>query len=86
MKSCMRLIPNVTNKFTFELRESYRQIDDRKVGSIKAIQPTLRSSIFGALTRSIVNLFVAFGITQVFYVESREESPTRTSRSTSKGF
>jgi hypothetical protein len=55
-------IPNATNKFIFELRESCRQIDDRKWHSINSIQCHLRSSIFGALTRSNMNLFVAFGI------------------------
>ncbi|MBS3904420.1 MAG: hypothetical protein KGZ39_03750, partial [Simkania sp.] len=40
------VIPNATNNFTFELRESCRQIDDHKQHSINAIQCRLRSPIF----------------------------------------
>ena len=56
------LIPIAINNVIFELRESCRQINDRKWHCIDLILCHLRSSIFGALTRSNMTLFVAFGI------------------------
>lgn len=57
------IIPNEINNFMFKLRESCRQIDDRKWHSINLIQRHLRLWIFDALTRLNKRLFLAIGIT-----------------------
>lgn len=57
------VIPKQPQKLVFKLRESCRQIDNRKRHCIELIICRLRSSIFGVLTRLNTKLFIAMGIT-----------------------
>ena len=54
------------NNFRFKLRESCRQIDDRKWHCIGLIQCHVRSSIFGALTPPNRKVFSIFGMNRFF--------------------
>jgi hypothetical protein len=61
------VIPNATNKVTFQLRESSLKSSTarlRKLIRINPIRINSRSAISAALTRSNMNLFIAFGITR----------------------